>query len=205
MLFKTYDPYNDEINNNNNKYLNKDNNTECFICFEINDFYHELPIQLHNQTIYLRNCICNGAIHSNCLYKWVDITNKCPICREEVVRIINNKIFQVFAYLNPTFLRSIILNSFLLIKIAKRVFKYIFMCMFFYYGVSCYLYLFNLFFFYLFYKNKNLDSYIFDEYNNYMITDYYYYENNFLNKNSQIIVIYNYIENENTNNTLLSH
>jgi hypothetical protein len=53
---------------------------ECFICYEKNP----LSIHLKKQNYYLTDCLCNAVIHEHCLKKWIDLNDKCPICRINV-------------------------------------------------------------------------------------------------------------------------
>ena len=77
MLFITYDPYIDNIDNI--AY------SECFICFEIKN-KNEFPIKLYNQRNYMKICKCDGWIHKSCLDCWYNINNyNCPICRKYTI------------------------------------------------------------------------------------------------------------------------
>jgi len=76
MLFRTFDPYYDDIMHDKIFELK-----ECFICYDsiLNNDTHTL--QLNRQQFYLKKCQCNGSIHKICLDRWVDINKNCPICR----------------------------------------------------------------------------------------------------------------------------
>lgn len=74
MIFLTFDPYNDLINEEN-KYF-----SECFICFE-NMYDDDLSIRLNSHILYLKTCKCDGWVHNYCVTKWYNINNNCPICR----------------------------------------------------------------------------------------------------------------------------
>ena len=66
--------------NNQNKY-----NNVCFICFEYNVDEQITPINLSNQSLYIKNCLCDGSVHHNCLKTWFDKEHSCPICRIKVI------------------------------------------------------------------------------------------------------------------------
>jgi hypothetical protein len=86
MLFRTFEPYNDDINKDSNI------NNECFICYDYAIDDNVLPIQLRKQQFYIRNCTCNGYIHKKCLYLWIDNNHSCPICRNKIIRYNSYKI-----------------------------------------------------------------------------------------------------------------
>jgi len=105
-MFRTFDHYYDcdEIiisnNYNNNIIENEEVNKECFICCEINTKNEKTPINLIDQSEYLKICYCNGDIHKKCLDKWYKIHKSCPVCRKEMtknnyylIKIINHKNF----------------------------------------------------------------------------------------------------------------
>lgn len=72
-------------NNETETFIEKPSVRECFICLheEINGLF---VIRLKKQDLYIKNCNCDGLIHTNCLYNWFDINNSCPICRKHMVR-----------------------------------------------------------------------------------------------------------------------
>lgn len=177
MLFRTYEPYNE---NEEIKTI-IDTTAECFICFENIDKYSQHVIKLNYQNEYLNVCQCNGNVHQKCLQIWIEKTNKCPICRNLIVKI-NNKMLKKIACLNPYLARMILLNKYLLMRISR----YIFTCLFvyllfdFYANFFNYLYL-NFFFnknddypnfatnydnFYIFFDNNNRNVIIYDTTNN---------------------------------------
>lgn len=80
MLFIVYEHYDDNqpiYTNNNNNCIDND----CFICFEIKTINEIKPINLINQCIYYKKCICNGSVHRECLDLWFKKNKSCPICR----------------------------------------------------------------------------------------------------------------------------
>lgn len=59
---------------------------ECFVCLDTN-IIQETPIQLKNQILYLKICLCDGYIHNSCLKKWCNVKSTCPICRINIIQI----------------------------------------------------------------------------------------------------------------------
>lgn len=73
---------------------------ECFICLETQKT-KEIPIQLKNQTIFLKFCQCDGWIHDSCLKVWFNINEKCPICRNKMLKNITLELecgFYIYYY-----------------------------------------------------------------------------------------------------------
>ena len=65
------------------------------ICLEIKHYYDdEYCINLHNKK-YIKNCVCNGWIHTSCLNIWYNINKNCPFCLSKMIKKIenNNNIF----------------------------------------------------------------------------------------------------------------
>lgn len=99
MLFRVYDHYCDlnekqldlfvshcqEEKVIDNSSLSIKEPEDCFICYEYKSEKELLPIQLKNQSIYEKICHCDGWIHNECLEKWVNMHNQCPICRIIVI------------------------------------------------------------------------------------------------------------------------
>jgi len=65
----------------------KTNKDECFICFEISNEYEKYPSRLNNQQDYIKNCSCDGWVHSICIEKWHNSNETCPICRQKMLYI----------------------------------------------------------------------------------------------------------------------
>lgn len=78
MIFRVYEHYDD----NQGDY----NIQECFICYDITDDFKLNPINLKTQSYYNKRCKCDGWIHKDCLDKWYQKQNKCPICRAEITK-----------------------------------------------------------------------------------------------------------------------
>jgi len=118
MIFQTYDPYNnDDLNIKDiNGNLNNDISRDCFICFDSIDIYGKTPMQLCRHTGYISECSCNVAVHNTCLCTWIGMTSKCPICRQPIIIIENNKMYKILAYVNPHVLKFLVLNKNLLIN-----------------------------------------------------------------------------------------
>lgn len=103
-------------------------NELCLICWDPSTSKNKL-IKMNPVISYLlfsKHCSCNGIFHYNCLLKWINTTNSCPICRkpietdinEENIVALNNK-SQIFRFINFTN------NN------AYKIFKYIFYFYFF--------------------------------------------------------------------------
>ena len=61
-------------------------NFDCFICFENHTINGLKPIYLQQQSLYMKNCECNGTVHVDCLTMWFDKNKKCPICRKNMIK-----------------------------------------------------------------------------------------------------------------------
>ena len=85
MLFRTYEPYEED-----NK-EEKDKEDVCFICYEFvnNSNYNDdndALIKLNLNPYYFKLCLCDGFIHKSCLKKWHEFNNSCPICRNKLLK-----------------------------------------------------------------------------------------------------------------------
>ena len=74
----------------------------CIVCWmpSLNDNDNELH-SLKEFKEYIVNCSCNVSIHKKCLYKWLQNSSTCPICRKSIIYNIlydrtNN--YKLFAY-----------------------------------------------------------------------------------------------------------
>jgi hypothetical protein len=86
-------------------------NELCLICWDTSTTNNKL-IKMNPVISYLlfsKHCSCNGIFHYNCLLKWIDTTNSCPICRKSIERDINeenvvtlNNKSQIFRFINFT-------------------------------------------------------------------------------------------------------
>ena len=83
MIFITWNAYFSEIDD---KSL-LETKEECFICLE-SESENEAIVKLCEISIfgYEKNCDCNGSIHKKCLAKWYIQQQKCPICRQRMVK-----------------------------------------------------------------------------------------------------------------------
>lgn len=98
-MFFIYDHYysNDNLYNyiDENDSSNNINKTpsimECFICYETSLEDKEVPEKLTEQTIYFKECLCDGWIHNTCLKTWYDKSHKCPICRKYMSKITDSE------------------------------------------------------------------------------------------------------------------
>lgn len=118
MYFTTFNHYNEPNE------LDENENELCLICWDTSITNNNL-IKMKStlsHLLFFKDCSCNGIFHYNCLLKWINTTNSCPICRkpieqdinEENVVILNNK-SQLFRFINFTN------NN------AYKLFKYIFL------------------------------------------------------------------------------
>lgn len=80
MLFRTFDPYYDDIQH---KVIDRN---ECFICYQFFTNENIVPLQLNDQTFYTKKCNCNGIIHKECLDRWFSSNNNCPVCRNRIIK-----------------------------------------------------------------------------------------------------------------------
>ena len=86
MLYKIVEDYNDLIFSYDNVVENDTIDNECFICFEIKKEDEKIPLRLKSQTIFFKFCDCDGWVHNKCLYLWFNVNNKCPICRNVMIK-----------------------------------------------------------------------------------------------------------------------
>ena len=84
MLFRVCEHYDDnQVNYEKSIIYHK----ECFICFDIITINEVKCNTLNNQSLCIKNCTCDGAVHKKCLKIWVDLHKSCPICRKKVSEI----------------------------------------------------------------------------------------------------------------------
>jgi hypothetical protein len=131
MIFRTFEPYcNDEIIIYENKM--------CFICYEIETEKGEQIINLNSQKLYIKICNCKGLVHTKCLDKWYDKSNKCPICRVTVNK--NTSYFVIFKNINYYY------YIVFLVYFYKNIYKFLkilSIMLFFYYCIEFYIILLN--------------------------------------------------------------
>jgi hypothetical protein len=83
MIFRTYEHYPDEKENNEEK-------KECIICFDFLDYQNNKLDKLNN-IITTKICLCDVYIHNCCFHEWHSVNNSCPICRQQIyLDLINN-------------------------------------------------------------------------------------------------------------------
>ena len=86
--FKTFQIKNNQNNqdkqNNEDKYELFHDEKECFICLEVN-LDNLKTLKLNNMNDYIKECLCDGWIHENCLSKWHIVNKHCPICRSVII------------------------------------------------------------------------------------------------------------------------
>ena len=102
MIFRVCEHY-ENCHQNNDQNKDENNETiiadikECFICFEDDTNNSFKIINLKDQLICIKNCLCNGSIHNECLKKWIDTHNSCPVCRKTVLEM-NQTVFIIHRY-----------------------------------------------------------------------------------------------------------
>lgn len=101
MIFRVCEHYDDNELSNYRCIFPDD----CFICYELRTETEPYTISLKTQTIYNKQCGCDGWIHKQCLDKWYKKQKKCPICRLEIRIIVNNQsaIVNVSSYSNSIY------------------------------------------------------------------------------------------------------
>ena len=108
MLFRVCEHYDDDTNYKNALIEVKD----CFICFELINANEFKKNKLNNNSLFIKNCRCDGYVHKKCLKIWFDIHKSCPICRKTVSIILYKYIpFGYYIYL------KIINVSYIMIRI----------------------------------------------------------------------------------------
>lgn len=76
MYFPVFEPYSLQDLTIENSDIDSDiTNEVCIICLESNDI-----IRIKKMFKKYNQCECNYYIHSDCLEKWKNLKNKCPIC-----------------------------------------------------------------------------------------------------------------------------
>jgi hypothetical protein len=142
MLFRTFEPYDDDLQNTKLHLQNE--KTICFICYET-----EIEAkQLNLLKDYVKKCNCNGWVHNNCLNKWYEKCNKCPICRTTVYK---NKTINMIILENRN--NCYILTNIHILRNMNKIAKLCSIVLFFYYIYQFYLSLLN-----SNYNNRNYDN-----------------------------------------------
>jgi hypothetical protein len=149
MIFRTLEHYNgDYLQNSDLQNSDLQNDISiCFICYEIKTTYEIETKQLNLLKDYIKKCNCNGWVHNQCLNKWYELCNKCPICRTFVYKnkTINTYILEhknnIYILFNTYFFRNI-----------NRITKFCSIVLFLYYIFQLYLSVLNSNY------NKNYDN-----------------------------------------------
>lgn len=89
MIYRTYEHYSMEshdINKLNDSSISADIK-ECFICFD-HETINTKIMKLKDVDVinYYKKCKCDGWVHIHCLETWVHLQEKCPICRESIMK-----------------------------------------------------------------------------------------------------------------------
>ena len=119
MYFTTFNHYDEPIEDLKNEL--------CIICWDSSTTNNHLIKMkaLISHLLFSKHCSCNGIFHYNCLLKWINATNSCPICRKPILNVnvndnnenivtLNNR-SQIFRFIHFT-------NNY-----AYKIFKYIFL------------------------------------------------------------------------------
>jgi hypothetical protein len=85
MLFLTFDPYFDEINDLS--FCNDCN--DCLFCMD-----EKNVININDQFSFIKKCSCKYYIHIECMEKWYSIKKICPICNSSSIEKNENLIFK---------------------------------------------------------------------------------------------------------------
>ena len=126
MIFRVYEHYDD----NQIDY----NIQECFICYDITDDFKLKPVCLKTQSYYNKRCKCDGWIHKDCLDKWYQKQNKCPICRAAITKNdSNSNITTIIIQYSKTIDRKLSI-------LLSRIYKITIYIMLFYISLEYYLY-----------------------------------------------------------------
>lgn len=166
-MLRTFDHYYDNDQKVNTQLIEKkEEEEECFICYEIKLEDKIKPIKLKMQMLYLKNCECDGTIHKKCLDIWFNLNKNCPICRNLITK--NDCVLIKFMNCHKIFILSYIFYKKHIYKIKKILFIFFTSCLIieFYYNI------------------------INTKYNKYYLTDDYYYHYNNIIKSPPTI---NYI------------
>ena len=57
----------------------------CLICWEphtTNNYIYKMKTIISSS--YSTSCTCNGKFHHDCLFKWINMSQSCPICRIKI-------------------------------------------------------------------------------------------------------------------------
>lgn len=65
---------------------------DCSICFE----------KIENGQEYVNNECCNNTFHNECLSKWYEVKENCPLCRKNN-EIIKNNVEKIEMKMNNIF------------------------------------------------------------------------------------------------------
>jgi hypothetical protein len=122
MLFRTFDPYYDDIQN---KVIDK---TECFICYQFIINEKIVPLQLNDQIFYTKICNCNGSIHKECLDRWFNSNYNCPVCRNRIIKKKcneSNKVSYECILYTYIFLTKDVILLLMSFYIIRKIFEYV--------------------------------------------------------------------------------
>jgi hypothetical protein len=145
------------------------NHNECFICLEIHTNDKDIPIDWRAQQIYIRLCNCGGWVHIQCVNKWYNGHNNCPICRKNMY-IFDSSVFSILLHANHPNL----FNLYVCITDCLRLWKF----MMWLFMATFYIYCFHAMFFTVpSSHNRNLYN---DEFYDNIEPNYYYDSENYV-------------------------
>ena len=186
MLFRTvnhYESENDEkkeeiyeIHEETNGIgnINKQEQIECFICFDVKT-NNEIPIRLKNQIDFYKFCDCDVYVHTNCLNTWYEKYEECPICRNTIKKLDCLELYNLYQYQYGVYIiysflvikKSIYISVNFLIKIIRRMLIFMLILI-----ITCMI-------------NEIYKSVIYElekKENKYYLSDFYYYEEPLVNR-----------------------
>ena len=113
MYFSTCNHYDILFHETNNDDI-------CLICWDPSTNNNVIKMQ----SLIPTTCNCNGLFHHNCLFKWINAANSCPICRT----VINHSVKILHEHNNYN---SQLFNKVKYITIfLSKIFKFIFLIWF---------------------------------------------------------------------------
>ena len=132
MYFTTFNHYDDDVlYSNETKYADEN----CLICWDpptINNNIIRMKSLVHHLS-FLKTCSCNGYFHHDCLLKWIDTTDSCPICRKEIEKNVtnsnnilylnkNSQLFRIIYFTNNYNYAYTIFNYFFIFFVLKLIY-----------------------------------------------------------------------------------
>jgi hypothetical protein len=88
MYFTTFNHYDDDAIYYDDDAIYYDET--CLICWEpstANNYIYKM--KSFTSSSYYTSCSCNGKFHHDCLFKWINMAQSCPICRIKIEPIVD--------------------------------------------------------------------------------------------------------------------